>query len=69
MSDHLWQLVLKNIKKINIPRDNHDGQQNENEDIDIHRMVDQIYSQIENEGNILKAYTFGVPIKNHGQDG
>lgn len=24
--------------------------------------------KIENENNILKAYTFGVPIKNHGDD-
>ena len=32
-------------------------------------MVDKFYKKIENENDILKAYTFGVPIKNHGFDG
>ena len=69
-SDHLWQVVVNNVRKISLPKDQkNEESQIEKEDLAMWTMVDKFYNKIENENNILKAYTFGVPIKNHGFDG
>jgi hypothetical protein len=69
-SDHLWDIILKNVSKIQKPVKDDDQSLNSEDGKDKYmtNVIDNFYQDREVSFRIHQAHTFGVKIKEHGKN-